>query len=312
MSSVFFDPRLRDDDRRANLYAGQLFVYSPVRSSLALVELARELLAEAFGSRDPRQAQFEMAVEDYAEMLAVLKPRFIHHPRAKECIRGILQETGCDPERTYFDVPRMRTATAENYLTSGIAYSFHPHRDTWYSAPMCQINWWLPVYEIEPSNAMAFHPGYWSHPVRNGSRNYNYHEWNRTSRYAAAKQIKEDKREQPKPEEPIALEPQIRLLPPVGGMILFSGAQLHSTVPNDSGKTRFSIDFRTVHYDDVVGRRGAPNVDSECTGTSMRDFLRATDLARIPEEICLAYDSGPPRPLGRDVPAVSSSASISS
>jgi len=294
MNSVFFDSRLRDEQRRENLYAGQLFMFSPLPSSLALVKLARGLIDEAFARRDPELAQFEIAVEEYAALLAVLKPRFIHHPGAKECIQGILLEMGCNPEKTYFDVPRMRTATAENYLTSGIAYAFHPHRDTWYSAPMCQINWWLPIYDIEPSNAMAFHPRYWSEPVRNGSREYNYEEWNRVSRHQAAQHIKSDSRKQPKPEEPMELDPQIRLLPPVGGMVLFSGAQMHSTVPNSSGRTRFSIDFRTVHFDDVVDHRGATNVDSECTGTTMRDYLRATDLMHIPEDICRCYDAGPP------------------
>src|SRR5882762_4760416 len=258
MNSVFFDSALGDDARRERLYAGQLFVYAPVPSALKLVELARELIREAFGT---------------------------HDPNAKVCLQGILGELGCDLTKTYFDVPRMRTATSENYLTSGIAYAFHPHRDTWYSAPFTQINWWLPIFEIQPSNAMAFHPRYWSQPVRNGSREYNYDEWNRTSRVDAAKHIKEDTRKQPKPEEPLELDPQIRLLPPVGGMILFSGAQMHSTVPNDSGRTRFSIDFRTVHYGDVGAGRGAPNIDSECTGTSLGDFLRATDLKHVPEEL---------------------------
>jgi hypothetical protein len=294
MNSVFFDAALSDDARRDGLYAGQLFVYSPGPSSLALVTLARRLIREAFGRRDPELAQYEMPVEQYAALLADLKPKFIHHPDAKTSIQGILRELGCDPEKTYFDVPRMRTATSENYLTSGIAYAFHPHRDTWYSAPFQQINWWLPIYDIQPANAMAFHPRYWSQPVRNGSRTYNYDEWNRTSRVDAAKHIKTDTRVQPKPEEPLELDPQIRLLPPVGGMILFSGAQLHSTVPNDSGRTRFSIDFRTVHYDDVVERHGAPNIDSECTGTSMRDYLRATDLAHLPEDVCLSYEAGTP------------------
>jgi hypothetical protein len=63
-----------------------------------------------------------------------------------------------------------------------------------------------------------------------------------------------------------------------------------STVPNTSGRTRFSIDFRTVHVDDVVARREAHNVDSECTGTTLRDFLRGTDLQRIDEEVALAYE----------------------
>jgi hypothetical protein len=114
------------------------------------------------------------------------------------------------------------------------------------------------------------------------------------SRFQAAEHVKSDMRKQPKPEEPMELDPQIRPIPPVGGMILFSGAQMHSTVPNTSGRTRFSIDFRTVHFDDVVAHRGAANVDSECTGTTMRDYLRATDLSHIPEQVCGPYDAGPP------------------
>src|SRR5207245_5729769 len=126
--------------------------------------------------------------------------------------------------------------------------------------------------------------------VQSGAREYNSQESNRTSRREAAKHVKADTRKQPGPEEPIELDPQIRLLPPVGGTIIFSGAQLHSSVPNDSGRTRFSIDLRTIHFDDVVARQGAVNVDSECTGTPMRDYLRRTDLAHVPEPLCLAAD----------------------
>jgi hypothetical protein len=43
-------------------------------------------------------------------------------------------------------------------------------------------------------------------------------------------------------------------------------AQMRSSVPNTSGKTRFSIDFRVVHEDDVKGKKGAPIVYEECTG----------------------------------------------
>jgi hypothetical protein len=49
---------------------------------------------------------------------------------------------------------------------------------------------------------------------------------------------------------------------------------------------------RTVNVDDVVNRREAPNFDSECTGTTVRDFLRAGDLQRIGEDVALAYESG--------------------
>ena len=78
-------------------------------------------------------------------------------------------------------------STSDDYLTSGIAYAFHPHRDTWYSAPMCQINWWLPIYEVEAGNVMAFHPHYYSRPVNNGSNRYNYQEWNETEQVRSGK-----------------------------------------------------------------------------------------------------------------------------
>jgi ectoine hydroxylase-related dioxygenase (phytanoyl-CoA dioxygenase family) len=184
--------------------------------------------------------------------------------------------------------------THGDYLTAGLAYAFHPHRDTWFSAPPCQVNWWIPVYDIRPDNTMAFHPKYWDHPVRNSSRDYNYYRWNKESRGEAAKQIKTDTRKQPQAEEPMELEPQIRLVCEAGGIILFSGACMHSTVPNTSGQTRFSIDFRTVHIDDVVERRGAPNIDSACTGTTLRDFLRGSDQVRLPEEIAALYDEQEP------------------
>ena len=84
----------------------------------------------------------------------------------------------------------------------------------------------------------------------------------------------------------------MRYLPPPSGVVVFSGAQLHETVPNTTNLTRYSIDFRTVHLDDVLARRGAPNLDSRCTGTTMRDYLRASDLRKLPEDVVRLYDDG--------------------
>jgi len=137
---------------------------------------------------------------------------------------------------------------------------------------------------------MAFHPRYWSEPVKNGSHEFNYYEWNSTGRANASKHIKSDTRKQPKPEQEMELDPQVRLVPEPGGVILFSGAQMHSTVPNTSGKTRFSIDFRTVNLEDLKTRTAAPNIDSECTGTSLRDFLKARDLSAMPENVVTLYE----------------------
>lgn len=222
---ILIDSAADDDLRRKRLYAGDVFVYKARPATLALCELARKILKAAFHPLHPRTAQHQLPVEKFAAILAEAKPAFIHDPMCKTLLPKILQDVGCDPEKTYFDVPRMRTSTCDGYLTSGIAYAFHPHRDVWYSAPMCQINWWLPVYDIEPENGMAFHPGYWSRGVENSSHTYNYAEWNKTNRHNAAQHVGRDTRVQPKANEEFDLSANFSIVTEVGGMTAFAGAQ---------------------------------------------------------------------------------------
>jgi len=291
MNTIYFDGALDDNLRRRRLYDGQLLVYSPRPSTLALCEFARNMIEEAFRGLDPLTAQYHMPVEEYVSIVAPLKPKFIHAPETRRIMRDLLRDLGCDMENTYIDVPRLRMVTSDGYLTSGVGYAHHPHRDTWYSAPMCQLNWWLPIYEIESTSSMAFHPRYWNQPVLNSSNEFNYYEWNSQGRREAAQHIKSDTRKQPKAQEPIELDPQIRLITGPGGIVLFSAAQMHSTVPNTTGRIRYSIDFRTVHFQDVENRVGAPNIDSHCTGTSLRDFVRGTDFSPMPEEVVQRHDN---------------------
>ena len=50
-------------------------------------------------------------------------------PLIAERINALLASFRCDLDRIYFDVPRMRTSTSDDYLTSGVYYAFHPQRD---------------------------------------------------------------------------------------------------------------------------------------------------------------------------------------
>ena len=289
--SAFYDSPMSDEERRDRLFQGDIFIFSPTPGTRQLIELAGEMLTTAFAPYDPREIHKHKTPEEVAAILAEVKPRFIHHPDCKKLIPTIMQERGVDLDKLFFDVPRMRSAYPSDFLTSGIAYAFDAHRDTWYSAPMCQLNWWIPIFPLHPDNSMGFYPRHFEEGVANNSEIFNYYEWNETGRASAAQHIKTDTRQQPKAQEEIE-KVTVRFLPPPGGTVLFSGAQLHETVPNLAGVARYSIDFRTVHYDDVVARRGAPNVDSRCTGTTMRDYLHARDLSRLPEEVVKLYDDG--------------------
>jgi hypothetical protein len=292
MTVIYFDSAMSDEQRRQKVFAGDLFVYSATPHSRELRAFAQEMAEQALAPHFPPDAQHHMDKHAYVDVLAKLKPTFINHPRSKELVAGILADLGVDLDQAYLDVPRLRTMTSE-YLNAGLTLQFESHRDTWFSAPFSQINYWIPVYDVAENNAMAFHPRYFSEGVRNSSRDYNYAAWVAESRSAAASQVETETRKQPEAEQEIEREPDIRVITPPGGVLMFSGAQLHTTVPNDSGKTRFSIDFRVVNRQDVESRTGAANVDSDCTGTNLGDFMRATDLKRLPDELIAAYDTTP-------------------
>ncbi|MCO5169805.1 MAG: phytanoyl-CoA dioxygenase family protein [Planctomycetes bacterium] len=290
--AVHLDPRLPHEELRRRLYGGALVLLSPTPATEALCAWARHMIEEAFAPLDPLTAQRHLSVERFVAVCAPLKPRFIHHPRTRALLRAVVDERGLDPATTYLDVPRLRMVTSDGYLTSGVGYAHHPHRDTWYSAPLTQLNWWLPLWEMDEASAVAFHPHHWGHPVANDSREFDYYEWNAVGRAQAAQHVRTDTRKQPRPLEAPVLEPALRPVVPPGGVVLFSGAQLHSTVPNTTGRTRYSIDVRTVDLADLLAGRGAPNVDSAPRGTSLRDFRRVLDDAPVPEEVVARLDAG--------------------
>jgi hypothetical protein len=290
MSTVYVDPAFPSDRMMNEIYQGAIVVREHSAATENFAAHAREQIEAAFDGMDPRRAQHQLEVESFVDRFAPLKSSFIHDPRSRDGMRGILVELGFDPDDTYIDVPRMRVSTSGGYLTSGVAYAHHPHRDTWYSAPMAQVNWWLPIYDYATSAGMAFHPQYWSRGIRNGSDAFDYYHWNAKGRKEARLHVRSDTRVQPHAEEPLDLDPELRIVVRPGGIVAFSAAQLHSTCPNTSGESRWSVDFRTVSLDHVIALRGAANQDSHPSGTSLRDFVRMRDGSPMPEEVARAYD----------------------
>jgi hypothetical protein len=288
---VAMDPAVPDVGRRERVFNGEIFAIPPHPAVLAMSEFAWELIEEAFDGYDASTAYLELSVDEYVARLAHLKPTFTHHPRNKELLRALLEALGCDPETTYFDVPKLRVVTPASYLSSGLGYNYQPHRDTWYSAPQCQVNWWAPISNVTGDSCMSFFPDHWCKAVANSSADFDAYEWNRTSRRDAAKYITSDPRPHPRL---LDADPgtDVRLVGSPGSILCFSGAQLHATVPSTATDTRFSFDFRTVAIDDVAAHAGPENVDSSSTGTSLRDYLRCTTHEQLPSALIAEYDIG--------------------
>ena len=274
-------------------YNGALVMLPPMPESLALCNWARQLCEEAFYPLDPTTAQHELDLDRFVEIAGPLKPRFIHHPKTRELQKAYLKVLGYDPNRTYLDVPRMRVVTSHAFLKSGIGLNLPPHRDTWWSAPLQQIQFWGPIFPMSRYSSMEFYPYYHRKPLANTSGDFNIYRWNATGRKNAAEQRGgEDKRAIPRLAGPVEHPAACQIVLPVGGMVLFSANEMHATTQNITGKTRFSLDFRVVDVEHVRDGIGALAVDNDSHGVALRDFRRASDDSDFPAEFIEKYDSG--------------------
>ncbi|MBJ7338020.1 hypothetical protein [Mycolicibacterium sp.] len=278
--AVQFDQPVGGRLPRAQMHGGAINVTSPTTQAIKFAMFARELIGEAFGGRDPELAQFDLPVAEYAAILNALEARFVDHPESTRLLQDLLAERGCDPETTYFDVPRLRVSTSDDYLGAGTAYAWHPRRDTWHGAPLAQLTHWMPVFDVSEANAMVCHAEYFNQAIANDSADFDYDEW------------KPGRRPLPGPTDTVDPFSGTVFVIPVGGVLEFSGHHLHSDVPNDSGRTRFSIDFHTVDVSDIRAGLGARNVDGHCTGSSIQEFISAADLSAVPQDVVALVHGG--------------------
>jgi hypothetical protein len=274
------------------IYDGDLVVFTRVQAVTELVEYARAELTRIFFPHDPQEAHLHFSPQQAASILATWKPAFMRQDRARCLLRAIVEEVGFSSSNTYIDLLKPRTSFPVEHLTTGIAFAFPWHRDTWYAAPAQQINWWLPIFDVSKTNAMKFDLARFDKPVANTSETFDYYQINK-DRQRTATQIKVET--QPRPAA-LDHEPEhdtVVLLPP-GSILLFSGTHLHASIPNESGRTRYSIDFRTVDRRDIVADIGAPVVDAECTGTSLRDFINPVSDCGFDETLVRSRYGSPP------------------
>lgn len=290
--TMLIDPAVDGADMRRAIYDGNLLLLTGLPAVRELVQYAREQLTELFAPHDPERAHEHVGREEMASKLGVWKPRFIHSERSEHLVCRIIEDAGFVAASTHYDVPKPRTAFPVGHLTTGIAYAFPWHRDTWYGAPVQQINWWLPIYPVREDNSMCFDRQSFDRAVPNTSATFDYYR-NNVHRLSTASQVTHERQARPAACDHHAADEYI-VLPSPGQVVLFSGAQLHRTIPNTSGRARYSVDFRTVDVADLLSGTGAPSVDVRCTGTSIRDFRNVADGSSFDEDVVTGLYGAPP------------------
>lgn len=264
--------------RRA-VYEGDVFLLPETAASQQLVVDARAALADALGCREGEVRDVPQQL-DNAELFArigKLRKALYLEPQFHAAVRDVIAAFGIDPARVAFDPLRLRVIRHRGHENPLAAPVYHPHRDTWYSHPPALIAWWVPLDELAPEETFVFYPERFAAPVPNDSEIFDYGDWVRDGWELKIGWQKL---------EAGATSSYPRAVPGADGgravgfacrtaqNLVFSGAHFHATLPQATGRTRFSLDFRIVDLDDHAAGLGAPNVDNRSRGSALRDYVQ--------------------------------------
>lgn len=267
-------------EMRHSLYAGTIYLLPPNEASSALVEHVLLLLIDEFGP-EFRTVQFRISGEEFFKRIGRLRKLIYTEESIHHAIDHIISSLGFRREEHAYDSARLRVITHRGHENRAAAPIYYGHRDTWYSNPQGMVTWWIPLHDVAAEESFDFFPEDFARPVANDSEKFDFGSWVAkgqekrigwqkadTGLTAVYPQLRE--------------QPQGQVLPVVakkGEILLFAGQHLHQTRQNMTGRTRFSLDFRTVHLADHAAGIAAVNVDNRSTGTSLSQFVYAADAS---------------------------------
>jgi hypothetical protein len=282
----FHSGRIGDTERRDRIFSGEFTLFKDIPSMKQLCDHADSMARDAFGAGiDPEFAHRYFESDGYLAIVDRLQRRFTNDDLAKKLFRNALSECGVDLENTFWDWFPLRiqpgSGTHDGTSTAGL----HGHRDSWYSNLQSQNNWWAPIYALEPSRAVAYHPRYFDQPVENNSNGWDLGEFRAARASVRAQGGTSDEVREAYPAiratgEIDSSSKMIFVMEP-GDVICFSLAHFHESVQNTQDIARFSTEVRTLNIEDVNAGRGAPNVDALSTGDAYEDFFRMSDNQSI-------------------------------
>jgi len=195
-------------------------------------------------------------------------------PSFHDAVRDVIGALGIDPARVAFDPLRLRVICHRGHENPLAAPVYHPHRDTWYGHPRALIAWWIPLDDLAADETFVFYPERFAAPVANDSEIFDYGDWVRDGWELKIgwQKLGADAR-YPRAAPGVDGGRAVGFACRAGENLIFSGAHFHATLPQATGRTRYSLDFRIVDLDDHAAGAGAPDVDNRSRGSALRDYV---------------------------------------
>ena len=234
------------------LFDGALVVFDGLRPVTRLVDRVQAILTRTFETDEPSIAERHLSASCFRRLAMRARGTVAADAMVSRHWWDTLAAIGYRREATWLDQIRLRVVPSRDDIDHPRLQTVPPHRDTWGSGIMAQVNWWLPLYPLADARTMLLWPEAFRRPVANTSGEWNFDAFRNGN-------------QRDYPLLPVACSPPVSPGVPVriepGQLLGFSAAHLHAGVSDGSEGTRLGVDTRSVWEPDHSAGRGAPNVD---------------------------------------------------
>ncbi|MCB1147278.1 MAG: hypothetical protein KDK38_10785 [Leptospiraceae bacterium] len=246
---------------------------------------AREAIAQTLGVSHPPDYP-DSAHPDFFNKIQKARDLIKKDRRIYTGVAHLLEGLNLRPQDFYFDAVRLRAISPGLEHIPDASMAFTWHRDMWYANPHCQINLWIPVFDVAKDASMGILPDYWQKYVPNNSELFDYERWCEQGGFQS---LGTHPKLFPSVTEPLDFTSLIRPALPAGQLLAFSPAHLHCTLPNRTSQIRYTLEVRLVHLDDLQNHVTQNVSDDNSTGSTLYDFFHCQKFSRIPHQLITSY-----------------------
>ena len=235
---------------KQSIFNGTIFIFKKFSSCEKIVHLTNGYFYKYFGynienfikNENPKIFE-KKKIEDFQEKIK-------NSNKLSVCFGYFLRNLKFNIKETSSDKITFRYSPVKKNPPRGILKPTKAHRDTWASNVFNQINWWLPLHNVDESNSIFIAPDYFKKKVDNNSNEWSFENFKKIKNYPST----------PISEMNFNKKNMINFKLEIGDVLCFSGNHIHGSVQGE--KKRINLETRTICVNDEKNFVIPRNIDS--------------------------------------------------
>ena len=239
------------DDLKKKIYTGEIILFSGLNEIIDIKNVIDLYFSYALNKSidsllNDFKANSSKLNHDFLKLQALVKKCNL----IKHIFCRLFSKFKFKLDDLYIDSVCLRYSPRHKSKSLGSLKPVGAHRDTWASNIYQQINWWIPLHDVDKKNSIYVAPSYFKKKILNNSSTWNYKKHKLISNYPSV----------PSTINEIDKKYKIPISMKFGEVLCFSGNHLHGS--NVGEKQRLNIETRTVNLDDTCKYILPKNIDS--------------------------------------------------